>query len=167
MRPHIFWALPSYSGDRLDVKLAALSLLLLAAPLAQHGCYSKPAPASVAVCDKRPAIIAHTRPLQDLDEMVDYGELGDEEYEDLALLEEVEQAMEAAHVEIKLGDRVVGTVHDIDEDGAYVEIGQKYSGFVPLSECSFARLRTVSTICKTVVKQIQGFSCGAMTLAVV
>lgn len=78
--------------------------------------------------------------------MIDYGEFGDEEYEDLALLEEVEQAMEAAHVEIKLGDRVVGTVHDIDEDGAYVEIGQKYSGFVPLSECSFARLRTVSTI---------------------
>ena len=128
-----------------DVKLAALSLLLLAAPLAQHGCYSKPAPASVAVCDKCPAIIAHTRPLQDLDEMIDYGEFGDEEYEDLALLEEVEQAMEAAHVEIKLGDRVVGTVYDIDEDGAYVEIGQKYSGFVPLSECSFARLRTVST----------------------
>ena len=167
MRPHIFMALPSYSGDRLDVKLAALSLLLLAAPLAQHGCYSKPAPASVTVCDECPAIIVHTRSLQDVDEMIDYGEFGDEEYEDLALLEEVEQAMEAAHVEIKLGDRVVGMVYDIDEEGANVEIGQKYSGFVPLSECSFARLRTVRTIAWTSGKAVSGLKLQSHGAAVV
>jgi len=76
----------------------------------------------------------------DLDEMVDYDEFGDEEYADL--YEEVEELFEAADVELKVSDKVMGTVYEVDEDGAYVEIGQKYSGFVPLSECSFARLKT-------------------------
>ncbi len=78
---------------------------------------------------------------EDLDEMVDYDEFGDEEYEEL--YEELEELFEAADVELKVGDKVVGNVYEVDEDGAYVEIGQKYSGFVPLSECSFARLKTV------------------------
>eukprot|EP00955_Chlamydomonas_euryale_P111648 366082-Chlamydomonas_euryale.AAC.16 len=81
----------------------------------------------------------------DLDEMVDYDEFGDEEYADL--YEEVEELFEAADVELKVSDKVMGTVYEVDEDGAYVEIGQKYSGFVPLSECSFARLKTVSSNC--------------------
>lgn len=80
---------------------------------------------------------------QDLDEMVDYDEFGDEEYADL--FEEVEELLEAADVELKVGDMVMGTIYEVDEDGAYIEIGQKYSGFVPLSECSFARLKTVSS----------------------
>ena len=79
---------------------------------------------------------------EDLDEMVDYDEFGDEEYEEL--YEELEELIEAADVELKVGDKVVGDVYEVDEDGAYVEIGQKYSGFVPLSECSFAKLKTVS-----------------------
>jgi len=79
---------------------------------------------------------------EDLDEMVDYDEFGDEEYEEL--YEELEELVEAADVELQVGDKVVGSVYEVDEDGAYVEIGQKYSGFVPLSECSFARLKTVS-----------------------
>jgi ribosomal protein S1 len=74
--------------------------------------------------------------------MVDYDEFGDEEYEEL--YEELEELVEAADVELQVGDKVVGSVYEVDEDGAYVEIGQKYSGFVPLSECSFARLKTVS-----------------------
>ena len=78
---------------------------------------------------------------EDLDEMVDYDEFGDEEYEEL--YEELEELIDAADVELKVGDKVVGNVYEVDEDGAYVEIGQKYSGFVPLSECSFARLKTV------------------------
>lgn len=81
---------------------------------------------------------------EDLDEMVDYDEFGDEEYAE-ELFDEVENMIEASNVELKVGDKVVGTVYEIDEDGAYVEIGHKYSGFVPLSECSFARLKTVST----------------------
>lgn len=78
---------------------------------------------------------------EDLDEMVDYDEFGDEEYEEL--YDELEELIEAADVELKIGDKVVGNVYEVDEDGAYVEIGQKHSGFVPLSECSFARLKTV------------------------
>ena len=81
---------------------------------------------------------------EDLDEMVDYDEFGDEEYEE-ELFNEVDGLVEESNVELKVGDRVVGTVYEIDEDGAYVEIGQKCSGFVPLSECSFARLKTVSS----------------------
>lgn len=76
----------------------------------------------------------------DLDEMVDYDEFGDEEYEEI--FDEVEQLYDGADIELKVGDKVVGTVYEIDEDGAYVEIGQKCSGFVPLTECSFARLKT-------------------------
>jgi small subunit ribosomal protein S1 len=79
---------------------------------------------------------------QDLDEMVDYDEFGDEEYEEM--FEEVQELLETSDAELKVGDKVVGAVYEVDEDGAYVEIGQKYSGFVPLSECSFARLKTVS-----------------------
>jgi hypothetical protein len=78
---------------------------------------------------------------EDLDEMVDYDEFGDDEYEEL--FEEVEELYETADVDLKVGDTVVGTVYEIDEEGAYVEIGQKSSGFVPLSECSFAKLKTV------------------------
>lgn len=81
---------------------------------------------------------------EDLDEMVDYDEFGDEEYEEL--FEEVEELIEAsaANTEhLKVGDKVIGSVYEIDEDGAYVELGDKASGFVPLSECSFAKLKTV------------------------
>mmetsp|Transcript_17096 Transcript_17096/g.42846 ORF Transcript_17096/g.42846 Transcript_17096/m.42846 type:complete len:435 (-) Transcript_17096:959-2263(-) len=80
---------------------------------------------------------------QDLDEMVDYDEFGDEEYEEL--FEEVEELVEASTADkehLKVGDKVVGTVYEVDEDGAYVEIGDKASGFVPVSECSFAKLKT-------------------------
>ena len=82
---------------------------------------------------------------EDLDEMVDYDEFGDEEYAE-ELFDEVDNMIEASNVELKIGDKVVGTVYEIDEDGAYVEVGHKYSGFVPLSECSFARLKTVRAI---------------------
>lgn len=78
---------------------------------------------------------------EDLDEMVDYDEFGDEEYEEL--FEEVEELIEARDEELKVGDKVMGTVYEVDDDGAYVEIGQKASGFVPLAECSFAKLKTV------------------------
>ena len=78
---------------------------------------------------------------EDMDEMIDYDEFGDEEYEEL--YEELEELYDAAGVELKVGDKVVGTVYEVDEDGAYVEIGEKSSGFVPLSECSFAKLKTV------------------------
>jgi hypothetical protein len=77
----------------------------------------------------------------DLDEMVDYDEFADDEYE--ALFEEVEQLVDSRDLELKVGDKVVGTVYEVDEDGAYVEIGEKASGFVPLAECSFAKLKTV------------------------
>lgn len=79
---------------------------------------------------------------EDLDEMVDYDEFGDEEYEEI--FEDVEAMMEASDYELKPGDKVVGTVYECDEDGAYVEIGAKSAGFVPLSECSLARLKSVS-----------------------
>jgi hypothetical protein len=78
---------------------------------------------------------------EDMDEMVDYDEFGDEEYEEL--FEELEELYDAAEVELKIGDKIVGTVYEVDEDGAYVEIGEKSSGFVPLTECSFAKLKTV------------------------
>lgn len=77
---------------------------------------------------------------EDLDEMVDYDEFGDEEYEDI--FEEVEEILEEQDYDLKVGDKVVGTVYEVDEDGAYVEIGAKVAGFVPLAECSLAKLKT-------------------------
>jgi len=77
---------------------------------------------------------------EDLDEMVDYSEFGDGEYEDI--MEDVEDMMEQANYSFKPGDKIVGTVYEVDEDGAYVEIGAKSAGFVPLSECSLAKLKS-------------------------
>lgn len=80
---------------------------------------------------------------EELDEMVDYDEFGDEEYEEL--FEDVEELMNINedNSQLKVADKVMGTVYELDDDGAYVEIGQKASGFVPLSECSFAKLKSV------------------------
>ena len=77
----------------------------------------------------------------DLDEMVDYEELGDEEYEEI--WDEVDDLLEKSDYDFKTGDKVVGTVYECDEDGAYIEIGAKTAGFVPLSECSLAKLKSV------------------------
>lgn len=77
---------------------------------------------------------------EDLDEMVDYDEYGDEEYAEI--FEEVEDMLEESDYDFKVGDKVVGTVYECDEDGAYVEVGAKSAGFVPLNECSLARLKT-------------------------
>ncbi|GAX80819.1 hypothetical protein CEUSTIGMA_g8254.t1 [Chlamydomonas eustigma] len=88
---------------------------------------------------------------QDLDEMVDYDEFGDEEYEEM--FEEVQELLQTSDAELKVGDKVVGAVYEVDEDGAYVEIGQKYSGFVPLSECSFARLKTPLEVLRVGMKR--------------
>lgn len=77
---------------------------------------------------------------EDLDEMVDYSEFGDGEYEDI--MEDVEDMMEQANYSFKPGDKIVGTVYEVDEDGAYVEIGAKSAGFVPLTECSLAKLKS-------------------------
>jgi hypothetical protein len=78
----------------------------------------------------------------DLDEMVDYEEYADDEYEQL--FEEVEDTMAREDYDFKVGDKVMGTVYEVDENGAYVEIGAKTAGFVPLMECSLAKLKTVS-----------------------
>ncbi|KAL6757385.1 plastid/chloroplast ribosomal protein S1 [Haematococcus lacustris] len=77
---------------------------------------------------------------EELDEMVDYDEFGDEEYAEL--FEEVDQMVDAEQQMLKVGDKVKGVVYAVDDDGAYVEIGDKASGFVPLEECSFAKLKT-------------------------
>lgn len=77
----------------------------------------------------------------DLDEMVDYDEFADDEYEEV--WEEVEGMLEECEYEFKIGDKVMGTIYECDEDGAYVEIGAKTAGFVPLAECSLAKLKTV------------------------
>lgn len=76
----------------------------------------------------------------DLDEMVDYDEFGDEEFAEIA--EDVEEMIEENTYSYKPGDKVVGTVYEVDEDGAYIEIGAKSAGFVPLSECSMAKLKS-------------------------
>ncbi|KAJ9510830.1 hypothetical protein QJQ45_027756 [Haematococcus lacustris] len=78
---------------------------------------------------------------EELDEMVDYDEFVDDEYAEL--FEEVEQMVDGEQLELKVGDKVKGVVYAVDGDGAYVEIGDKASGFVPLEECSFAKLKTV------------------------
>ncbi|KAJ9510236.1 hypothetical protein QJQ45_015719, partial [Haematococcus lacustris] len=77
---------------------------------------------------------------EELDEMVDYDEFVDDEYAEL--FEEVEQMVDGEQLELKVGDKVKGVVYAVDGDGAYVEIGDKASGFVPLEECSFAKLKT-------------------------
>lgn len=81
----------------------------------------------------------------DLDEMVDYDEFGDDEYAD-DLVEAVEAMVEETDYEFKVGDKVMGTVIEVDEDGAYVEVGAKATAFCPITECSFARLKTVSAL---------------------
>lgn len=80
----------------------------------------------------------------DLDEMVDYDEFGDDEYADM--VEEVQTMLEEVDYEFKVGDKVLGTVIEVDEDGAYVEIGAKATAFCPITECSFARLKSVSVM---------------------
>lgn len=77
---------------------------------------------------------------EDLDEMVDYSEFADGEFEEI--YEDVEDMYEQANYRFKPGDKIVGTVYEVDEDGAYVEIGAKSAGFVPLSECSLAKLKS-------------------------
>lgn len=77
---------------------------------------------------------------EDLDEMVDYDEFGDEEFAELH--EEVEEMLEEVDYDFKVGDKVTGTVIEVDDDGAYVEIGAKAIAFCPVTECSFARLKT-------------------------
>lgn len=76
----------------------------------------------------------------DLDEMVDYDEFDEETDEEV--LNEVETLMEKSEYTFSVGDKVLGTVIEVDEEGAYVEIGAKSAAFVPLSECSFARLKS-------------------------
>ncbi|GIM04014.1 hypothetical protein Vretimale_8653 [Volvox reticuliferus] len=48
---------------------------------------------------------------EDLDEMVDYDEFGDEEYADM--YEEVEEMLEAVDYDFKVGDKVSGTVIEV------------------------------------------------------
>jgi len=68
--------------------------------------------------------------------------VGDAEDVDEELGEEVEAMLEQYDYEFKVGDKVMGAVYEVDEDGAYVEIGAKTAGFVPLAECSLAKLKT-------------------------
>jgi hypothetical protein len=77
----------------------------------------------------------------DLDEMVDQEDVGDEEFEDL--YDEVEGMLEETEASFKVGDKVYGTVYEVDDDGAYVEIGAKTAGFVPLVECALGKLKSV------------------------
>ncbi|GBF91122.1 30S ribosomal protein S1 [Raphidocelis subcapitata] len=87
----------------------------------------------------------------DLDEMEDLEEVGDEEFE--ALYDEVETMLEESGASFKVGDKVYGTVYEVDEDGAYVEIGAKTAGFVPLAECSLGKLKTPSEVLRPGMKR--------------
>ena len=69
-------------------------------------------------------------------------EVEDAEYADM--FDEVEAMLEETEATFKVGEKVYGTVYEVDDDGAYVEIGAKSAGFVPLSECSLGKLKTVS-----------------------
>eukprot|EP00798_Chlamydomonas_sp_ICE-L_P009722 gene9722-7593_t len=86
-----------------------------------------------------------------IDEMVDYGKFGDEEYEEL--FEDLDELYDAAAQEVKIGDKILGTVYEIDDDGAYVEIGQKASGFVPISEVAFTKLKTPLEVLRVGMKR--------------
>jgi hypothetical protein len=83
----------------------------------------------------------------DLDEMEDLEEVGDEEHADL--YDEVETMLEESESSFKVGDKVYGTVYEVDDDGAYVEIGAKSAGFVPLVECALGKLKTVRVFDRT------------------
>lgn len=76
----------------------------------------------------------------DLDEAMDFDEFGDEEYSELR--EEVDAMYDQFDYDFKVGDKVMGTVIELDDEGAYIEIGAKAAGFCPLTECSFAKLKT-------------------------
>lgn len=81
---------------------------------------------------------------KDLDEMQDYEELTEQAQFDEAFELEVEDMLDAAtETNLRPGQKVLGTVYEVDEDGAYVEIGAKSAGFVPLAECSLAKLKSV------------------------
>jgi small subunit ribosomal protein S1 len=80
---------------------------------------------------------------KDLDEMQDYEELTDQPEFDEAFELEVEDMLEkASETNLRPGQKIHGTVYEVDEDGAYVEIGAKSAGFVPVSECSLAKLKS-------------------------
>jgi small subunit ribosomal protein S1 len=89
-------------------------------------------------------LLSHSEKEQeaDLDEMMDYDTLDDGEYSE-EVFSAVGAMINGSYSDIRVGDRVVGTVYEVDEAGAYVELGEKASGFVPLAECSFAKLKTV------------------------
>lgn len=82
---------------------------------------------------------------QDLDELIDYDEFDEEEYE--GLFEEMEQLVAgslAAAQNMKVGDKIYGRIYAIHDDGAYVELPDiKGYGFVPVFQCSTAKLKTV------------------------
>jgi hypothetical protein len=94
---------------------------------------------------------------KDLDEMQDYDELTEQPEFDESFQLEVEDMLEkASEVNLRPGQKVHGTVYEVDEDGAYVEIGAKSAGFVPLSECSLAKLKTVSRASRVCIRSSQG-----------
>lgn len=80
----------------------------------------------------------------DLEADLDADEVADRPDDEFAaILDEVEGLLEEGEGSFKPGDKVFGTVYEVDEDGAYVEIGSKTAGFVPLVECSLGRLKSV------------------------
>jgi hypothetical protein len=85
----------------------------------------------------------------ELDDDDDFEEedLDEDTEEDVALYDEVDALTTEFDVSVNPKDRVYGTVYRVTEDGAYVELSGKSSGYVPLSECSVAKLSSVGTRC--------------------
>jgi small subunit ribosomal protein S1 len=82
---------------------------------------------------------------EEMNEAVDYGEIDDDEYSD-EFKATVQEMYEKYEYEFLVGDKVYGTVLDIDEDGAHIDIGAKAAGFIPLSECSFTKLKSPNEV---------------------
>jgi hypothetical protein len=81
----------------------------------------------------------------ELDDDNDFEEedMDEDTAEDVALYDEVDALTTEFDVTINPKDRLYGTVYRVTEDGAYVELTGKSSGYVPLSECSVAKLSSV------------------------
>jgi len=57
---------------------------------------------------------------------------------------EFEAMLQEFNFGAKLGERVTGTIFDIDNSGAYVDIGAKAAAFCPKPECCLAKVSDVS-----------------------
>lgn len=71
-----------------------------------------------------------------------------------ALYQHFEKLLQKRQYGYKQGDKVLGTVFQVDERNAYVDIGAKASALCSVDECTVARVQRVRTRCISQVTSV-------------